>query len=109
MALLSALAIPSPWGFIIGGAMLTLVTALLYRNARRRRRGIDGWPNALIVAPFVASTVLVPVAHLVSERLVGALLIGFVIGALMLFVRRLRRPTGPARSPHHFRGASPTD
>jgi hypothetical protein len=109
MALLSALAIAPPWGFIIGGAMLTLLAALLYRNARRRGRGIDGWSNALILAPFVASTVLVPVAHLASERLAGALLIALVVGGLMLFFRRLRRPTEPGRSPHHFRGASPTD
>ncbi len=90
-AILSAVIVPFPYGLILCGVTLTLLAGLLRRNVRRRRQGIDGWPTALILGPFVASTALVIVGTLVSELLAGVLLVAFVVGALVLFVRRARR------------------
>ncbi len=68
--------------------MLTLLAVLLRRNAQRRRRGIAGWSNTLIFAPFVASTVVVIIGHLVSELLAGVVAVAIVVGGLVLLVRR---------------------
>jgi hypothetical protein len=92
-ALLSPMAMPSPYGFVVSGVALTLLAVLLHRNARRRRRGIEGWPNAVVLAPFLITTVLVAVAHLVSELLAGVLFVALVVVGLVLLVRRLRRAT----------------
>jgi hypothetical protein len=92
-ALLSPMSMPSPYGFVVSGAMLTLLAVLLHRNARRRRRGIDGWPTAVVLAPFLISTVLVAVADLVSELLAGVLVVALLIVGPVLLVRRLRRST----------------
>lgn len=88
LALLNAMIIPSPYGFIICGVMLTLLAVLLRRNAQRRRRGIAGWSNTLIFAPFVASTVVVIIGHLVSDLLAGVVAVAIVVGGLVLLVRR---------------------
>lgn len=49
---LSAVSVPFPYGLIICLVALTLLALLLCRNSLRRRQGIDGWPNARILAHF---------------------------------------------------------
>jgi hypothetical protein len=106
---LSAVSVPSPYGFIICGALLTLLALLLRQNGRRRREGIDGWPNAVIVGPYVAITLVVLAGALVSELLAAVVAVSLVAAGLVLLIRRLRRPAEPGRPAHHFRGASSQD
>lgn len=61
------------------------------RNSPRRRQGIDGWPNALGLIPFVFMTPAVLIATYVSELMAGVFVIAFVVGGPFLLIRRLRR------------------
>lgn len=106
---LSAVLLPWPYGSVVGVVGLALIGTLLYRNVRRRRRGIDGWPNTLILAPFVFMTAVVLIATLVSERVAAVFAVAVVGGASVLLVRRLRRSAEPDRSAHHLRGAATPD
>ena len=107
VALLSATAVPFPYGVILCAVMLTLLTALLHRNTHRRRQGIDGWPNIVILAPplFMVSVVLI--GTFVSEAVAAVFALVFLLGGSFLLVRRLRRSGEPERSAHHFRGTAP--
>ena len=108
-AILSAVLLPSPYGFVLGAVALALTGTLLYRNLRRRRRGIDGWTTTLILAPYVFMTSVVLLGTFVSESAAAVFAVAIVVGGLVLLVRRLRRSAEPERSAHHFRGAAPTD
>ena len=86
VAILSAVVLPLPYGLVVGAVALALIGTLLYRNSRRRRRGIDGWPTWLILAPFVFMTSMVLIGTLVSERVAAVFAV--------VFFRRVR----PARA-----------
>lgn len=103
-AILSAAVAPFPFGLILCLVALTLLALLLRRNSLRRRQGIDGWPNTLILAPFVFMTTAVLIATFVSELMAGVFVIAFFVGGSFLLIRRLRRSDEPERSAHHFRG-----
>lgn len=107
--ILSAVLLPWPYAFVGGAVALALIGTLLDRNLRRRRRGIDGWPTTLILAPFVFMTSVVLIGTFVSERVAAVFAVAFVVSACVLLVRRLRRSAEPERSTHHFRGAAPPD
>ena len=106
---LSAVLLPWPYGSVVGVVGLALIGTMLYRNVRRRQGGIDGWPNTLILAPFVFMTSVVLIGSLLSERVAAVFAVAVVAGASALLVRRLRRSAEPDRSAHHFRGAAPPD
>jgi hypothetical protein len=67
VATLSAVSVPFPHGLIICLVALTVLALLLRRNSVRRRQGIDGWPNTLILGPFVLMISVVLIGTLVSE------------------------------------------
>jgi hypothetical protein len=106
---LSAILLPWPYGWVVGVVGLALIAALLYRSVRRRRQGIDGWPTAVILAPFVAMTVFVIIGTLVPGPLAAALAGALVVGGVGLLVRRLRHSGEPPRPAHHFRGTTNPD
>ena len=108
-AILSAVLLPWPYGFVVGAVLLALIGTLLYRNVRRRRRAIDGWSNTLILAPFLFMTSVVVITTLASERVAAVFAVAIVVGGSILLVRRLRHSAEPHRSAHHFRGAAPPD
>lgn len=107
---LSVLALPWPYGLIVCIVGLALVAAMLYQNARRRGRGVDGWRTRTILGPLVALPALGVIGTVVPGPLAAALVVAALVGGVTLLVRRLRRPAEPGRSTHHFRGVdSPND
>lgn len=97
VAILSVGTVPFPFGVILCLLALALLALLLRRNALRRREGIDGWPNTLVLAPFVFMTSLVLIGTFLSELLAAVFAVAFVLCGSVLLVRRLRRSAEPAR------------